>query len=70
MTRFASVAGQNLSGTIIVSDKAISVSVSDDSVRGVSGCYDLMGYQIVPVEVIGTQYMLLQIRQHLIPLYL
>ena len=58
VTRFESVAGQNLSGTIIVSDKAISVTVSDDSVHGVSGCYDLMGDQIVPVEVIGTQYVI------------
>ncbi len=58
VTRFASVAGQNLSGTIIVSDKPISVTVTDDSVHGVSGCYDLMGDQIVPVEVIGTQYVI------------
>ena len=58
VTNLESVAGQNLSGTIVVSNKAISVTVSDDSVRGVSGCYDLMGDQIVPVEVIGTEYII------------
>jgi gliding motility-associated-like protein len=58
VTNLESVAGQNLSGTIVVSNKAISVTVSDDSVHGVSGCYDLMGDQIVPVEVIGTEYII------------
>jgi hypothetical protein len=52
------VPGQNLSGTIVVSDKPISVTVSDDSVHGVSGCYDLMGDQIVPVDIVGTQYVI------------
>lgn len=52
------LAGQNLSGTIVVSDKPISVTVSDDSVHGVSGCYDLMGDQIVPVDIVGTQYVI------------
>lgn len=58
VTRFTSVAGQNLSGTIVVSNKPISVTVSDDSVGGVSGCFDLMGDQIVPVEVVGTEYII------------
>jgi len=50
--------GQNLSGTIVVSDKPISVTVSDDSVGGVGGCFDLMGDQIVPVDIVGTQYVI------------
>lgn len=58
VTRFTSVPGQNLSGTIIVSDKLISVSVSDDSVESPGGCRDLMGDQIVPVDVIGKQYLI------------
>ncbi|MBA4242046.1 MAG: hypothetical protein C0448_15085 [Sphingobacteriaceae bacterium] len=58
VTNVANVAGQNLSGTIVVSNKPISVSVTDDSVRGVSGCMDLMGDQIVPIEVLGTQYII------------
>jgi gliding motility-associated-like protein len=51
-------AGNNLSGTIVVSDKPISVTVADDSVAGVTGCYDLMGDQIVPVDIVGTDYIL------------
>lgn len=58
VTNVANVAGQNLSGTIVVSNKPISVSVTDDSVRGVSGCMDIMGDQIVPVEVVGTEYII------------
>jgi len=52
------VVGNNLSGTIIVSDKRISVTVADDSVSGVTGCFDLMGDQIVPVDVVGKNYIL------------
>jgi len=52
-----SVAGNNLAGTVVVSDKKIAVTCSDDSVRSSGGgCYDLMGDQIVPVDVIGTDY--------------
>ncbi len=50
--------GNNLSGTIVVADKPISVTVADDSVSGVTGCYDLMGDQIVPVDIVGTDYIL------------
>lgn len=51
------IPGNNLSGTIVVSDKPISVTVSDDSVRSSGGgCRDLAGDQIVPVDVLGTEY--------------
>lgn len=51
------VPGNNLSGSIVTSDKQIAVTCSDDSVRSSGGgCYDLMGDQIVPVDVIGTDY--------------
>ncbi|MGZ4037342.1 MAG: PKD domain-containing protein [Bacteroidia bacterium] len=59
------VAGNTLSGSIIVSDKPIAVTVADDSVNnplssswGGLGCYDQMGDQIVPVDVLGTDYIL------------
>ncbi len=52
------VAGNNLSGSIVVSDKPISVTVADDSVDGVTGCFDLMGDQIVPVDIVGTDYIM------------
>ena len=55
-----SVAGNNLAGSIVVSDKPVSVSVSDDSVNpaGGGGCHDLMGDQIVPTVVIGNDYII------------
>ncbi|MFT4696454.1 MAG: gliding motility-associated-like protein [Urechidicola sp.] len=58
ITQLANIPGNNLSGTIVVSDKPISVTVSDDSVNpaGGGGCFDLMGDQIVPTDVIGTEY--------------
>ncbi len=58
ITQLANIPGNNLSGTIVVSDKPVSVTVSDDSVNpsGGGGCYDLMGDQIVPTDVIGTEY--------------
>ncbi len=49
--------GKSLSGSIVTSDKPISVTISDDSVEGTPRtCKDLMGDQIVPVEVIGNEY--------------
>lgn len=64
--------GNSLSGTVIVSDKPIAVTVADDSINnihsspaepGVSqwggmGCYDLIGDQIVPVDVVGRDYII------------
>lgn len=55
---YTSVLGQNLSGTIIVADKPISVTVTDDSVMGVLACADMMGDQIVPIEVLGDEYVI------------
>jgi hypothetical protein len=57
-TNTTTVSGQNLSGTVVVSNKPICVSVTDDSVRGASGCMDVMGDQIVPIEVLGTEYII------------
>ncbi len=53
-----SLAGNSLAGSIVVSNKKVSVTISDDSVNpsGGGGCYDLMGDQIVPTDVIGTDY--------------
>jgi gliding motility-associated-like protein len=53
------VPGNNLSGTIVVADKPISVTVVDDSVRtGGGGCNDVIGDQIVPVDIVGTNYII------------
>lgn len=54
------VSGQSLSGTAINSNKPICVTVADDSVKGIGGCYDLMGDQIVPLTVIGKEYIVIK----------
>lgn len=58
LSQATSTAGNNLGGTIIVSNKPIAVTVSDDSVWNSAGggCRDLMGDQLVPVDVIGNEY--------------
>lgn len=60
LTGNTNVYGNNLAGTVVVSDKPVSVGVTDDSVNpaGGGGCYDLMGDQIVPTDVIGTDYII------------
>jgi PKD repeat protein len=41
----------------VESTKPIAVTTSDDSVRGYpGGCYDLIGDQLIPVNIIGTEY--------------
>lgn len=58
VTQITNVVGSNLAGSIVVSDKPVSVTVGDDSVNpsGGGGCFDMMGDQIVPVDVIGKEY--------------
>ncbi len=44
-------------GAVVLSDKPVGVSWKDDSCHNPSGgCYDLMGDQIVPVEIVGKEY--------------
>lgn len=58
VTLITSNLGDNLSGSIVFADKPISVTINDDSVNpaGGGGCFDLMGDQIVPTDVIGNEY--------------
>ncbi len=58
MVQNTSVAGNNLAGTIVVSDKPVSITMSDDSVKPNGGCADVMGDQIVPTDVIGKEYII------------
>ncbi len=45
------------SGAVVIADKPIAVSIKDDSNHNPSGgCYDLTGDQIVPVDILGTEY--------------
>jgi gliding motility-associated-like protein len=50
----------NLAGTYISSTKSIAVTISDDSIRQFSGtayhAFDLIGDQLIPTNVIGTDY--------------
>ncbi|HHX62630.1 MAG TPA: hypothetical protein GX707_18240 [Epulopiscium sp.] len=50
-------ASRNLGGSHITSNKPIAITISDDSIRhpGI-GSYDLVGDQLVPVNVIGREY--------------
>ena len=52
-------AASHLSGTKITSDKAIAVTIKDDSVRQ-NYALDLVGDQIVPVSVLGTEYIVVK----------
>lgn len=58
ITQETSVSGQSLAGSVITSNRKVSVTVNDDSVNpsGGGGCYDLLGDQIVPTDVIGKEY--------------
>ncbi len=45
------------SGAVVLSNKPVAVSIKDDSNHNPSGgCYDLMLDQIVPVNILGTDY--------------
>ncbi|MBP6311110.1 MAG: hypothetical protein KA408_02495, partial [Flavobacteriales bacterium] len=45
------------SGAVVLSDKPVAISLKDDSDHNPSGgCYDLMLDQIVPVNILGTDY--------------
>ncbi|MBK7242089.1 MAG: gliding motility-associated C-terminal domain-containing protein [Flavobacteriales bacterium] len=45
------------SGAVVLSDKPVAISIKDDSNHNPSGgCYDLMLDQIVPVNILGTDY--------------
>ncbi|CAN5497303.1 hypothetical protein BH11BAC2_BH11BAC2_13430 [soil metagenome] len=44
-------------GAVVLSDKPIAITIKDDSDHNPSGgCYDVVGDQIVPVNVLGTEY--------------
>jgi gliding motility-associated-like protein len=47
-----------LVGSKVTSDKPIAITISDDSVDAnpVAGCRDLIGDQLIPVHIIGTEY--------------
>lgn len=69
VTQQTHIPGNNLGGTIVVSNKPIAITVADDSINNIYdapspngntytglGCYDLVGDQIVPVDIVGVKY--------------
>ncbi len=55
-------ASQHLAGTSIISNKPIAVTLSDDTAQGTpfGGCADLMGDQLIPISILGTEYIALK----------
>lgn len=51
-------ASRHLGGTQITSNKPIAVTISDDSIEqpGEAGCWDLIGDQLIPTSILGTEY--------------
>ncbi|MBN9300108.1 MAG: hypothetical protein J0I41_24130, partial [Filimonas sp.] len=49
------LATQHLTGSTVTSNKPIAITYKDDS-AGQSSCYDLMGDQIVPIPMLGLEY--------------
>lgn len=47
-------------GSAVLSDKPIAISIKDDSNQGITGCYDLLGDQIVPVNIVGDEYIIVK----------
>ena len=59
MRKTTLLASDNPAGTRIESSKPIAITLKDDSVIN-GGCHDLLGDQLVPVEVAGTEYIVLK----------
>lgn len=52
-------AADNPAGTVVESNKPIAITIKDDSVVN-GGCRDILGDQLVPLEVAGTEYVVLK----------
>ncbi len=61
-TARSQLANLHLGGSHITSNKPIAVTIKDDSISGArwGGCIDLAGDQIVPVNKIGTEYIVMK----------
>lgn len=46
-------------GSYITSNKPIAITIKDDSV-GNGSCYDIMGDQLIPTDLIGTEYIVMK----------
>ena len=50
----------NMAGSKITSTKPIAVTVKEDTDSGPGGCGDIIGDQIVPVDLVGTKYIVIR----------
>ena len=51
----------NAMGTIVSSNKPIAITIFDDSIGNISGpCWDLIGDQIIPLNIIGNEYIVVR----------
>jgi len=59
-TATSQAANQHLGGSKVTSDKPIAITMTDDLIAAASvwggGCVDMVGDQIVPTNIIGTEY--------------
>ena len=54
-------AGNAPAGSRVTSNKPIAVTLYHDSINsGSGGCYDLAGDQLVPVSIVGTEYVVMR----------
>ena len=55
---FSTAANLHLSGSTVISNRPIAITINDDSMSGGSygGCADLMGDQIIPNSVLGKEH--------------
>jgi gliding motility-associated-like protein len=59
LQKTSQLASDNPGGTVVESTKPIAVTLKDDSVTN-GGCHDLLGDQLVPIEVTGSEYIVLK----------
>ena len=54
--------GNHLAGSQVVADRPIAVSISDESIvtSGANGGRDLLGDQLIPVRLLGKEYILMR----------
>jgi gliding motility-associated-like protein len=58
----STAAGLHLGGSSVVSNKKIAITLHDDSANGApyGGCADLQGDQLIPISILGTEYIALK----------
>ncbi len=52
----------HLGGSIVVADKPVAITITDDLTNNIptTNCQDLIGDQMIPKEVLGTEYILVR----------